>query len=217
MRLLLATFLLLVLPAGASAADLELDVELPDVRFGSPHVATGTLTEAGAPLAGQPVTLTARPYPYRGGFEPVAEATTGADGTFSFRERFERNVQLRAHAPAQNAFSPVVSAYVFPRPAISYRELGGRRIRIIQSYRVPVGVRFTAPTLFYAGPGKARSGPVVGRAKPRRTGPGRFRASIVFRLPAAWKGSFQYGTCFRYSEGSGLGDPRATCPNRFRF
>lgn len=217
MRLLLATFLLLVLPASASAAELTLTVQQPDVRFGSPHEAAGALTEAGAPLPGQKVTLTARPYPYRGAFEPVAEATTGPDGTFSFSERFERNVQLQAHAPAQNAFSRVARAYVFPRAAISFQHLGGERIRIVQSYRVPAGVSFTAPTLFYAGPKKARSGPVIGRAKPRRTGSGRFRASIVYRLPKAWNGNFQYGTCFRYSEGSGLGDPRSTCPRRFRF
>ena len=217
MRLLLATFLLLALPAGASAAEVTLDVEPADVRFGTAHEATGSLTEAGAPLAGQTVTLTARAYPYQGAFEPAGEATTGPDGRFTIKRRFERNVQLRASAPVQGAVSRLVRAYVFPRASITFRSLGGDRIRILQTYRVPRGVRFTAPTLFYAGPRGARTGPVIGRAKPRRLSPGRFRATLAYTLPSGWNGRFRYGTCFRYSEGSGLGDPRAGCPKRFRF
>jgi hypothetical protein len=217
MRLLLATFLLLALPSGASAAEITLDVEPADVRFGTAHRATGTLTEAGAPLAGQTVMLSARTYPYREAFEPAGETTTGPDGRFVISRRFDRNVQLRASAPVQGVTSPVVRAYVFPRATITFRSLGGDRIRILQTYRVPRGVRFTAPTIFYAGPRNARTGPVIGRAKPRRLSPGRFRATLRYTLPREWNGRFRYGTCFRYSESSGLGDPRAGCPRRFRF
>ena len=46
---------------------------------------------------------------------------------------------------------------------------------------------------------------------------GRFKATATVRLPRAWKGAFRYGSCFRYSEGSGMGAPGATCPKRYRF
>ena len=43
------------------------------------------------------------------------------------------------------------------------------------------------------------------------------RRVVVSGLPAAWKGTFRYGSCFRYSEGSGMGAPSAQCPKRYRF
>jgi len=220
MRLLLTTFLLLAggaVPPTASAAELTLELDTDGVRFGSAHHARGKLTEAGAPLAGQAITVEARSHPYSGDFHAIGQVTTGADGSFAFRGRFERNAQLRAFATAQNVRSGVVTAYVFPRPRLTFRALEHGSVRLTQTYRVPRGSRFTAPTLFYVGPRSARSAPVVGRAKPRRIGPGRFRASIVYDLPRAWNGHFRYGTCFRYSPGSGLGDPKSTCPRRYRF
>jgi hypothetical protein len=218
MRLLLATFLLLVvLPVGASAAELEFDVDPSGVRYGTAHEGAGRLTDAGAPLAAQPIVVEGRRYPYSGAFRKVGDATTDADGRFAFRARFDRNVQLRAVAPAQSVRSATVRAYVFPRPFLSFKALDGGRIRITQSYRIPAGSRFTAPTIFYAGPRRAQTLPRIGTAEPRRIAPGRYRASLVYRLPRAWNGRFRYAACFRYSEGSGLGDPRASCPRRFRF
>jgi hypothetical protein len=217
MRLLLAAFLLLVLPAGASAAELTLQLESSGVNFGAKHQASGALTEAGAPLAGQTIQIEGRRYPFSGDFESIGQTTTDAQGRYAFRGRFDHNVQLRAFAPAQNVRSPLVRAYVFPRQRLSFDTLRGDSIRITQSYRVPAGTRLSAPTLFYVGRAKARLLPLVGRAKPRRTGRGRYRATLVYELPGAWNGRFRYGTCFRYSEGSGLGDPRAGCPRRYRF
>jgi hypothetical protein len=75
----------------------------------------------------------------------------------------------------------------------------------------------TARTTFYLGPQNAKSAPPFARAKPRRIGPGRFKATATVRLPRAWKGAFRYGSCFRYSEGSGMGSPGAECPRRYRF
>ena len=57
----------------------------------------------------------------------------------------------------------------------------------------------------------------MGRAKPKRVGSGRFEATATVKLPRSFGGRFQYATCFRYSEGSGLGDPRAACPKKYRF
>jgi hypothetical protein len=218
MRLLVATFLSLVLlPAGASAAELDFDVDPSGVRYGAPHDGAGRLTEAGSPLAAQPIVVEARRYPFSGAFEKVGEASTDADGRFSFRGRFDRNVELRATAPAQNVHSPLVRAYVFPRPVLSFRSLDGGAIRITQAYRLPAGSRLTAPTLFYAGPRGARALPRIGRAMPRKVGRGRWRASVEYKLPREWNGRFRYAACFRYSEGSGMGDPRASCPRQYRY
>jgi hypothetical protein len=218
MRLLVATFLSLVLlPAGASAAELEFDVDPSGVRFGTPHEGAGRLTEAGAALAAQPIVVEGRRYPFTGAFRKVGEATTDADGRFGFRGRFDRNVELRAVAPAQRARSALVRAYVFPRPVLSFRALDGGSVRITQTYRLPAGSRLTAPTLFYAGPRGSQALPRIGRAAPRKVGRGRWRASLDFRLPRDWNGRFRYAACFRYSEGSGLGDPRASCPRKFRY
>ena len=57
----------------------------------------------------------------------------------------------------------------------------------------------------------------MARAKPRKIGRGRFKATATVSLPRAWKGAFRYGSCFRYSEGSGMGAPAARCPKRYRF
>jgi hypothetical protein len=78
-------------------------------------------------------------------------------------------------------------------------------------------VRLSARTTFYLGPRDATSAKPVARAKPKRIGRGRYRAVATVTLPRAWKGAFRYGSCFGYSEGSGLGDPKARCPKRYRF
>src|SRR5215210_8066327 len=133
MRLLLATFLLLAawaVPATASAAELTLELETDGVRFGSAHQALGKLTEAGAPLAGQTITVEARRHPYAGDFQAIGQVTTAADGSYRFRGRFDRNAQLRAMAPAQNVVSPVVRAYVFPRPRLTFREVQRGSVRL---------------------------------------------------------------------------------------
>ncbi|HEX5857679.1 MAG TPA: hypothetical protein VFY91_06180, partial [Microbacterium sp.] len=57
----------------------------------------------------------------------------------------------------------------------------------------------------------------IARAKPKKTSSGRFKATATVRLPHAWKGAFRFGSCFRYSEGSGMGAPASRCPKRYRF
>jgi hypothetical protein len=216
--LLLGFLLLLTLPATATAADLRFTLENPGgVRFGTPHEVEGFLNENGLPLAGQPVEIQARPFPYTGEFETIATVTTEDNGGFGLRQEFDRNVQLRAFAPAQFAVSPEREAYVFPRPRSTFEALPRNRLRITQFLRTPARVRLTAKTIFYLGPSGAKTAPAVARAKPQRIGRGRFKAVATVRLPRAWNGGFRYGSCFRYSEGSGLGDPNASCPTRYRF
>jgi hypothetical protein len=218
MRLAFACFLVLLMPASASAADLHLALVTDEgVQYGTPHELTGSLREGTTPLAGQSVELQGRAYPYKGEFKTLAKATTRADGSFAFKRTFDRNMDVRAVAPAQSASTDDLRAYVYPRPHSTFKALGGSRLRITQFLRTPPNVRLTARTIFYLGPRKARSAPPVARARPRKVGHGRFRATATVKLPRAWKGAFRYGSCFRYSEGSGMGAPGAACPKRYRF
>jgi hypothetical protein len=218
MRLLFACFLVVLFPGSAAAADLTLALSSDSgVQYGTAHELSGSLREGTAPLPGQQVELQGRPYPYKGEFRSLAKATTRADGTFGFKRRFDRNMDLRAVAPAQGEQTEALRAYVYPRPRSTFKALTGSRLRITQFLRTAPNVRLTARTIFYLGPHNARSAPPVARAKPRRIGRGRFKATATVKLPRAWKGSFRYGSCFRYSEGSGMGAPGATCPKRYRF
>ena len=218
MRLLFACFLVLLVPGSASAAELSLALSSDSgVQFGTPHELSGTLREGPAPLPGQQVELQGRPYPYKGAFRTVGTTTTRPDGTFGFTRSFDRNMDLRAVAPAQGERTEDLRAYVYPRPRSVFKALAGSRLRITQYLRTAPNVRLTARTTFYLGPEKAKSAPPVARAKPRRIGRGRFKATATVKLPRAWKGAFRYGSCFRYSEGSGMGAPGAKCPKRYRF
>jgi hypothetical protein len=217
MRLVIALATLLLAPAQAPAAELTLRVHDQEVQFGTPFQLSGHLTQAGVPLAGQVVELQARKYPFGGGLVRVASTTTAPDGSYSFARTFARNVQLNAFAPVQGVNSGVLRAYVFPRPKSTFEGLPHARLRITQILRTPRGVRLTKPTYFYLGPRGARTAPRVARALPRRVGPGRFKATAVVRLPRAFKGRFRFASCFRYSPGSGMGNPRAGCPRRWHF
>jgi len=219
MRLLFACFsVLLAFPTAASAADLTLELSTPDgVQYGTPQELSGSLREGVAPLPAQTVALQGRSYPFDGGFRTLAKATTRADGTFSFTRRLDRNTDLRAVAPAQGRRTAALRAYVYPRPRSTFKALSGRRLRITQFLRTAPDVRLTAATTFYLGPENAKSGLPLARAKPLRISRGRFKATATVRLPRAWKGAFRYGSCFRYSPGSGMGAPSVTCPKRYRF
>ncbi len=210
--------LLLVFPAAASAADVAISLESgAGVQYGGYHELRGRVAEGTAPLAGQPIELRGREYPYSGDFEVLATTVSDAAGAYGFSRKFDRNMQLQVVAPGVGAFSKVVRAYVYPRPKSSFEALSGNRLRITQVLRTPENVRLSAKTNFYIGPKKAKTAPRVATAKPKRIGKGRFRAVATVKLPSKWDGAFRYGSCFRYSEGSGLGDPGARCPKKYRF
>jgi hypothetical protein len=218
MRLASILFLvLLTLPATASAADLSLSVENSDVQFGKPHAASGRLVEGTTPLAGQRVELQARQFPYDGDFETIDAATTDANGAFAFERKFARNMQLQAVAPVQAATSSVVRAYVFPRTSLGFKALSRGRLRFTQTLRAPKNVKLSARTYFYLARKGAKTARRVAKAKPKRVGSGRYEATATVKLPRSFGGRFRYASCFRYSEGSGLGDPRAACPKKYRF
>lgn len=218
MRLASVLFLvMLALPATASAAQVSLSLQQPEVQYGTAHTASGRLVEGTSPLAGRTIELQGRAYPYDGPFQTLGTATTDANGAYAITKKFDRNMQLQAVAPDAGASSHVVRAYVFPRPRSTFRALSRSRLRITQFLRTPPNVKLSARTNFYLAPPGADTARRVARAKPRKVSPGRFKATATVKLPRSWGGEFKYASCFRYSEGSGLGNPGASCPKRYRF
>jgi hypothetical protein len=214
--LLLATLLLaLGAPAAHAAVTADMRISPEETRFGEPTEISGTALTDGAPLAGAPVQLLGRRYPFDGELEVVDEAVTGADGTYSFERELDRNWDLRVQVG--DAMSRRERAYVFPAFTLTYRARNSRVIRITQRYRVPSGVRLKKPTIFYVSRRGAKRAPRAATGELERIRAGRFRSSTLVRIPSAWKGRFRYASCFRYTGGSGMGNPRSTCPRRFRF
>ena len=214
--MLLATLILaLGAPAAAAAVEVEMDVAPRETRFGNETEITGKVTSDGVPVAGQEVLLEGRRYPFDGDLRVLETTVTEADGTYRFEREFERNWEVRARAGLVAAKRE--RAYVFPRFALKFKARNARVVQIIARYRVPHGVDLTRPTLFYVGRAGRRTAPRAAKAETERTRSGRYVARALVRIPSAWNGRFRYGGCFRYSPGSGMGDPRASCPKRFRF
>jgi hypothetical protein len=213
---ILGLVLAALFPAQAAAADIKLELAPAEARFGAPTELTGTVADdAGAPMAGAQIALVGRPFPHVGPFRPLATATTDATGAYRFEREFDRNWQVKVMLGEES--SPTRNAYVFPRFTLSFAARNARVIELTQRYEVPRGVELERPTLFYVGRRGASTAPVAATAKVRRTGSGRFVSKATVRIPASWGGRFRYASCFRYSPGSGMGRPAATCPKRFRF
>jgi hypothetical protein len=115
-------------------------------------------------------------------------------------------------APAQRATSDKVHVYTLPSFTLSYRAVAPGVARLTQRYTVPKDVKLSSPTHFYLGRHGAKVASKQMTGTTRRTSKGHYTASVKVRLPAAWKGRFRFGSCFRTSPGSGMGDPKATCP-----
>ena len=213
---LLATLmLLLAAPAADAAVTVKMDVSPEESRFGEAAEITGTVLVDGAPAAGLPVQLEGRRYPFEGEFELLDEAVTATDGTYEFERELDRNWDLRVQAG--DGLSKRRRAYVYPDFKLTFRARNSRVIRLTQRYRVPRSVRLEKPTIFYVGRRGAERAPQAATVELERTGRGRYRSTTLVRIPAAWKGRFRYASCFRYTGGSGMGNPRASCPRKFRF
>jgi|SRR5919197_1005298 hypothetical protein len=219
--LTLLPVLVLVLTPAARAAELTIVVDEGErgVHWGESHQINGTLTSDGrTPLAGQQVVLQGRPFPFDAPFEQLATATTAANGTFTFKTELTRNTKLRTFAPALGTRSKQVTAHLFPATHLSFRQLRPGVVRITQDYRVPRSARLGGKTLFYVAPRNARTSRINRLAKTRRVSPGRFRARVTVKIPDSYGGHFRYAACYRYSPGSGLGDPKISCPRSgYRF
>jgi hypothetical protein len=213
---LLATLILaFAAPAAHAAVTVDMKVAPEETRYGERTKITGTALLDGAPFAGQPVQLLGRRYPFDDEFAVIEEGVTAADGTYSFERELDRNWDLRV--TTGGAVSPRERAYVFPAFTLTFRARNSRVIKLTQRYRVPRGVRLDKPTIFYVGPRGTKRAPRAATGELERIRAGRYRSTAIVRLPAAWKGKFRYASCFRYTGGSGMGNPRSSCPQRFRF
>jgi hypothetical protein len=207
--------LLLAAPAAQAAVTVSIKLSPEETQFGQSTEISGTVLSNGAPLANQPVELDVRRYPFEHPFAPLATTTTAADGTYRFTQSISRNAQFRVIAAATKSHR--VHAYVFPATKLTFAARSSRVIRLTQRYKVPKGVRLTKPTIFYVGKRGRATAPRVATGKLKKIRAGRYRSTAIVRLPASWHGRFRYASCFRYSGGSGMGNPRASCPKRFRF
>ena len=207
--------LLLAAPAANAAVTVAMDISPEETRYGEKTDITGTALLDGAPYAGQPVQLEGRRYPFDDEFAVLETGVTGADGTYAFARELDRNWDLRVRVG--DGVSPQERAYVFPAFELTFRARSSRVIKLTQRYRVPRGVRLEKPTIFYVGPRGAKRAPRADTGELERIRPGRYRSTAVVRLPAKWNGRFRYASCFRYTGGSGMGNPRSSCPKRFRF
>ncbi len=213
--ILLATLLLLgAAPAARAATFVAIDVG-PTVEYGERTAVTGAVAVDGAAAPGQTVELVARTHPFDGEYRVIARGVTNAEGTYRFAPRLTRNADLRARSG--EARSSRRRAYVNPAFVLDFRARSSQEIVVIARYRVPSAVRLTRRTLFYVARSGAATGPVVARADLERRRPGRYRATATVELPKRWNGRFRYAGCLPYSPGSGMGDARAACPQRFTF
>jgi hypothetical protein len=225
---LIAVLLALALPAVAQAAEVSLSLASPaGVRLGSATNVSGRVTHAGAPLPGRTVVLEAKRYPFDGRWRRSGSRdVTDGDGRFAFSRSFNRNHRVRARVVdvpySADLFSPRRTAFVLPAFTLSFEERPKSRVHLRQVYRVPRDVKLSAPTRFYVGPCNlegnrctARFAKLRAEAKTKRLRAGRYVAQATVRLPKSFHGRFQYLSCFRYSPGSGMGDPKQTCPRKF--
>jgi hypothetical protein len=220
-RRLLVPVLVLLLAPTARAAELTIDVDEGDrgIHWGESHTVNGTLTSDGkTPLGGQQVVLQGQPFPFDDPFMQLASATTATDGTFSFTTKLARNTKMRAFAPALGIRSKQITAHLFPATHLSFRQVRPGVVRITQDYRVPRAATLGGRTLFYVAPRDAKKSRINRVATTRRVRAGRFRARVTVRIPDSYGGRFRYAACYRYSPGSGLGDPKISCPRSgYRF
>lgn len=225
---LIAVAAALAAAAPASAADVSLKLdEAAGVRLGNATGLAGRVTAAGVPLTGRTVRLEVRAHPFDGEWKERASAVTGADGTYAFAPRLQRNHRVRVRLDplpdgSDAGLSPSADAFVLPAFTLSFRSRDDRAIRLRQVYTVPRAVRLSAPTRFYVGAcrpdsaGRCTAGraPLAAKAKTRRVRAGRYVARARVRIPASFGGRFSYVSCFAYSKGSGMGDPGQRCPRR---
>jgi len=211
----LAVLLSLLAAAPASAAELSLGIAPRDgAILGEEHRFAGELTQDGAPLAGQVVTLEVRPHPYTAAFTTLDTATTGEGGEYRFVADLDRNHEVRVQASGAATVTAAARAYVFPRARLSVRTVRRNVVRITQTFRVARNAGLRARSRFYVARRGAKAARYARSAAARRVGPDRYIAQVDVRIPRAYRGRFSYGACFRVSGGSRLGDPEATCPRR---
>ena len=109
---------------------LKLD-EAAGVRLGNATGLAGRVTAAGAPQTGRTVRLEVRAHPFDGDWKERASAVTGADGTYAFAPRLQRNHRVRVRLDplpdgSDAGLSPSADAYVLPAFTLSFRSRDDR-------------------------------------------------------------------------------------------
>ena len=204
---------ILVLAFGAPAAQAAVTVDIGSRRRRS---ATASRLRSPAPRcstarrsASRRVRLEGRRYPFDGGFRVLDEAATAADGGYRFERELDRNWVLRVRVG--DAVSKREAGVRLPglHAVVSRAQLAGRPAHpALSGCRAESGSRSrrssTSPA---AAPSRA---PRAATVELERLRAGRYRSTTLVRTPSAWKGR-RYASCFRYTGGSGMGDPRSSC------
>jgi hypothetical protein len=192
--------------AHAPGPTLTAAVARAQLRFGRSTQITGRLSGVAGGSGGVALQLEADPYPFRS-FREVANATTGADGSYAFRVAPRRNTRYRVVAAGPPAVrSRVVGLTVNPafRTRLRDRRLGRVRIAIVALH--PAGMKWGGRrTLWYLGqPGRSRLRRVAA-TRSRAVGPTRTLLRATLRVPRA--GRFAFAACFNARSRRALGGP----------
>ena len=217
---LLAFFSIVV--AGEAGTEPRLTAKLTkqDLRLGSATVVKGRLTDGPAGDAAQPLTVYAKPYPYKS--ESVAgTATTDASGSYSLKVRPRWNtryvVRLDADPTIESAKEPI--AWVYPKRAGTVAKFirpGLASGRMILQVDPNHPFRFQGRTLFFYFRKKSSNRfDRVARTKTRLRGPGDVTGYAKFKIPRG-NYTFLVSWCFDPGRGDfGVGRPvRQRCPRK---
>jgi hypothetical protein len=192
---------LVLVPAAAAQAAPALSIKAApaEIRFLRSATVSGSVHDAGQPLAGQAVDLEENPYPFHM-WVHLASTVTGADGTYAFGVTPDRNTRYRA----------VVSGVRSPPVPVSVDELLKARVRALRLGRMHVSIRSAHPAdLRWGGRraywlvGSRRRLALVARTRTRQSGGGVTRASASFFVPRG--GRFRFLVCFSAPGGRALG------------
>lgn len=171
----------------------------------------GRVTRDERPLRREPVELVADAHPFGDGGQVVARATTGADGRFVVRERFDR--RTRVHATAGDGRSRAIAlerTAALGAADIDEQPNGVERMTGTMRYPPDIEPRFRF-RLFVGLGSQPRLAHRPAKAVFERLGPGRGRVSVRFRPPAVgWSARL----CVFPAEPTGLSSPGAGCRGR---
>jgi len=206
--------------AGTGGPRLTAKVSKQDIRLGSATVVRGRLTEGPAGDAGHPLTVFARPWPYK--HEQVAgTVTTRATGRYSLEVRPRRNtryvVRSSADPTIESTKEPI--AWVYPKrigTVAKFIRPGVASGRMILRVHPNHPFRFQGRRLFFYF--RKRSSNVfdrVARTKTRVRRPGSVTGYARFKIP---RGNYTFLVSWCFNPGRpdfGVGRPvRERCPRK---
>jgi hypothetical protein len=164
---------------------------------------SGTLKdESGLPLPGQTIELQSDPYPFKS-FAQEASGVTGADGSYSFTVKPDRNTRYRVVATGASARTKVLVDELL-RVRSKALPLGHVRVTVTSTH--PGDLRWGGRSAFWSiaqGRGRLR------RAARTRTHQRRGVTTATASLLIPRAGRFRFLVCFSASNDRALGPPTA--------